>query len=267
MNKKLFPNTILQALLLPILMVIFSGLSVFLKKIFFTNTPVEFEMLIEASFIFLALIAFIHLINIKKKITYNFSLKHIGLIPIPLIILLSFQLGIFAPLAKLIFSFTHPDIIPSNPFNSIASILSIVILVPIFEEIIFRGYILKGFLSTYSSRKAIIASAIIFGVVHLYPYQIIGTIPLGLFFGWIYYKTRSIGITIILHSFTNLVGLFTGWLHFRYGNKTIESISDIYGDYSIYMIIVAIVIFTFSLRVFIRQMKLFQNNKTTVVTA
>jgi hypothetical protein len=268
MNKKLFPNTILQALSLPILLGIFSSLSILLKEMFFKNAPVEVVMLIGVGFGFLALIAFIHLINIKRKITYNFSLKHIGLIPIPLIILLSFQLGINTPLAKLIFTFTHPDIIPSNPFNSISSILSVLMLAPIFEEIIFRGYILKGFLSTYPSRKAIIASAIIFGIVHFYPYQIIGAIPIGLFFGWIYYKTRSLGITIILHSFTNLIALFTGWLHFKYGNQTIESISDIYGDYSIYMIIVAIVIFTFSLRVFIQKMKLFHvDNKIEIVTA
>jgi membrane protease YdiL (CAAX protease family) len=268
MSKKLYPNTILQALSLPILFVILGSPSIFLKKIFFKDAPVEIVMLIGVGFSFLALIAFIHLVNIKKKITYNFSLKYIGLIPIPLIILLSFQLGIYTPLAKLIFSFTNPDIIPSNPINSITSILSALILAPIFEEIIFRGYILKGFLSTYSSKKAIIVSAIFFGLVHFYPYQIIGVIPLGLFFGWIYYKTGSIGITIILHSFTNLIGLFTGWVNLKYGSQTIGSINDIYGGYSIYIIIIAVASCVFFLRFFIKNMKSFQTkNIIEVVTA
>jgi len=267
MNKKLFPSTILQALLLLILFMIFGSSGILIKEIFLKNANVEVVMLISVGFSFLAVIAFIHLINIKKKITYNFSLKYIGLIPIPLIILITFQLGIYTPLSKLIFSFTNPDIIPLNPFSSIVSLLSSLILAPIFEEIIFRGYILRGFLSTYSPIKAIISSAIIFGLVHFYPYQIIGAIPLGVFFGWIYYKTKSIGITIILHSFVNFIGLFSGWLHFKYGNQTIESISDIYGNYSIYMIIVATASFVFFLHRFIQKMKLFHvDNEIEIIT-
>jgi len=265
--KNIFSSTILQALSLLIFFAIFSSTGIFLKEMFFKSAEVGVVMLISVGFSFLAVIASIHLINIKRKITYNFSLKHIQLIPIALIILLSFQLGINTPLSKLIFSFTNPDIIPLNPFNSIVSLLSSLILAPIFEEIIFRGYILKGFLSTYSSRKAIIASAIIFGLVHFYPHQIIGAIPLGLFFGWVYYKTRSIGITIILHFFTNLTGLITGWLHFEFGNQTIRLFNDIYGNYSIYIIIVAIMIFAFLLRLFIKNMKSFQTEGNTEVVA
>ena len=44
-----------------------------------------------------------------------------------------------------------------------------IIVAPIFEELLFRGIILNGLLNKYknNSKKAIIYSAIIFGMVHL----------------------------------------------------------------------------------------------------
>ena len=49
----------------------------------------------------------------------------------------------------------------------IYSFITIVILAPILEELLFRGIILEAFLKNYSPWKAIIWSSIIFGVFRL----------------------------------------------------------------------------------------------------
>ena len=81
-----------------------------------------------------------------------------------------------------------------------------VIFAPILEEILLRGIILNGLLQRYSPSKAIIWSAIIFGVMHMNPVQAVGAFALGLPLGWLYYRTQSLWPCIFLHFVNNLVG-------------------------------------------------------------
>ena len=96
--------------------------------------------------------------------------------------------------------------------HSLPAILMLVIAAPICEELLFRGIILNGLLKRYSPQKAIMWSAIIFGVVHLNPWQFIAAVALGLFMGWIYYRTGSLFATMFIHFVANGTGLVLGWL-------------------------------------------------------
>lgn len=84
-------------------------------------------------------------------------------------------------------------------------ILLAVIMAPLFEEIIFRGIIQKGLLNTgLKPWKAILISAILFGMVHGNPWQFVGAVLLGTVLGLVYYKTKSLLLPILLHAFNNL---------------------------------------------------------------
>ncbi len=96
--------------------------------------------------------------------------------------------------------------------HSLASILMLVVAAPIFEELLFRGIILDGLLKHYSPHKAIIWSAVMFGIVHLNPWQFLAALALGLFMGWIYYRTGSLLATMFIHFVANGTGVFLGWL-------------------------------------------------------
>ncbi|MCP4523989.1 MAG: CPBP family intramembrane metalloprotease [Candidatus Gracilibacteria bacterium] len=85
--------------------------------------------------------------------------------------------------------------------------LFIVIVVPITEEVIFRGIILKGLSCHCSSIKAILYSSILFSLFHLNPYQFISSFLGGLFLGHLYLKTNSIIPSIIAHAFFNLFSI------------------------------------------------------------
>lgn len=85
----------------------------------------------------------------------------------------------------------------------LAGYLAVGIAAPILEELIFRGIILKAYLTHYSPTKAIVFSALIFGIAHLNPWQFAAAFTIGLIIGWVYYYTRSIWPGIFIHFINN----------------------------------------------------------------
>lgn len=87
--------------------------------------------------------------------------------------------------------------------NDLFSVIMLVVAAPVLEEILCRAIVLKGLLSNYSPRKAIILSAVFFGLIHLNPWQAIPAFVAGLWLGWIFYKTRSVIPGILVHATIN----------------------------------------------------------------
>lgn len=90
--------------------------------------------------------------------------------------------------------------------TGIFTFLAMVIAAPILEELIFRGIILDGLLKNYSPIKAILISSFLFGLVHLNPWQFVTGLLFGIFCGWVYYRSRSLSLSIIIHMVANLSG-------------------------------------------------------------
>jgi uncharacterized protein len=95
----------------------------------------------------------------------------------------------------------------------IVSILLVGIIPAFVEEMLFRGVILSGFRGNYSMRKAIIISSLLFGIVHLNPWQFISAFIIGVFSAWICIKAKSIVLSIYIHLFNNLLAVLS--LKFR----------------------------------------------------
>ena len=88
--------------------------------------------------------------------------------------------------------------------DSWGSVFTTVVLAALLEEWLMRGVALKGMLlKGYSPKSAIIWSALIFGIMHLNPWQAIPAFLLGCFFGWVYWRTRCLWLTIFLHAVNN----------------------------------------------------------------
>ena len=86
-------------------------------------------------------------------------------------------------------------------------ILSVCIIAPIIEEVIFRGIILNGMLKRYNPSTAIIISSLLFALIHGNLHQEINAFLLALIIGCIYYKTHSLYLTIYCHFFNNTASL------------------------------------------------------------
>jgi membrane protease YdiL (CAAX protease family) len=93
--------------------------------------------------------------------------------------------------------------------NDTPTFLSAVVAAPFAEEWLCRGVILKGLLTHYSPRKAIIWSAVLFGVLHLNPWQAIPAFCIALAIGWVYWRTRSLWLCIFMHAVNNGIAFLT----------------------------------------------------------
>jgi membrane protease YdiL (CAAX protease family) len=91
----------------------------------------------------------------------------------------------------------------------IAVSILLVGIVPAFvEEMLFRGVILNGFKGNYSQKKAIIISSLLFGIIHLNPWQFVTAFIIGIISAWICLKIESIILSIYIHLFNNMVTVF-----------------------------------------------------------
>ncbi|MDR1029701.1 MAG: CPBP family intramembrane metalloprotease [Treponema sp.] len=89
-------------------------------------------------------------------------------------------------------------------------IISIILVgvIPAFcEEMFFRGILLTGFQENYSEKKAVLMSALLFGIIHLNPWQFVSAFIIGIFSAWICIKTRSIVLSIYIHIFNNIIAV------------------------------------------------------------
>ena len=94
--------------------------------------------------------------------------------------------------------------------NFIINFICVSIFAPFFEEWLCRGMVLRGLLN-YKRKDgskgmkpvwAIIISALFFAFIHLNPWQAIPAFALGCLFGYVYYRTGSLKLTMLMH-FTN----------------------------------------------------------------
>lgn len=83
------------------------------------------------------------------------------------------------------------------------SVLTIVVAAPVLEEILMRGIILDGFLKRYRPVVAIFWSALIFGAIHFNIWQGVSAFSFGLLAGWLYWRSGSLLLCMVLHAFGN----------------------------------------------------------------
>jgi membrane protease YdiL (CAAX protease family) len=106
--------------------------------------------------------------------------------------------------------------------------LSLLISFPsIFEEAVFRGIVLTVFLNKYSERRSILFSSIGFGLMHALNLlngadlvwimgQIVWAFLIGLFYGYVFVRTRSLLPSMIVHYLGNVfIGSLVGYIQAR----------------------------------------------------
>lgn len=88
--------------------------------------------------------------------------------------------------------------------------IAVGVLVPIAEEMVFRGAILRTLLNLCGHRwrwGAIVLSALLFGLAHGNMAQLLNATLLGWLLGWLYYRSGSIAPGIVFHMVNNSVAV------------------------------------------------------------
>ena len=120
--------------------------------------------------------------------------------------------------------------------NFFLNFLLVSLFAPFFEEWLCRGMILRGLLGNKMKPVwAIVISAAFFAFIHLNPWQAIPAFLLGCLFGYVYYKTGSLQLTMLMHFTNNTFALVMSNID---SLKDVESLTEVLGS-QLYWIIVA----------------------------
>ena len=91
---------------------------------------------------------------------------------------------------------------PSTNYELVLMFLTIAVIPAFVEEFLFRGLILSNLLP-YGRVTAILASALLFGIMHQNAEQFLYATAAGVVIGWVYVRTNSIWPCILLHFCNN----------------------------------------------------------------
>jgi membrane protease YdiL (CAAX protease family) len=94
-------------------------------------------------------------------------------------------------------------------------LVAVVVVTPIGEETLFRGFLFRGWLRTPGEAwPVIIATSALWAIIHIqYDWYVTGQIfAFGLLLGWMRWATGSTLLTILLHALINMEGMFETFL-------------------------------------------------------
>jgi len=98
----------------------------------------------------------------------------------------------------------HQVMTPKGWKQILTALLALVVIVPICEELLFRGLLLRGLNHTYGAIPALLVSSILFGLSHFrLPTAILPATAAGLLLGLVVLRRGSIWPSIALHAAVN----------------------------------------------------------------
>lgn len=97
---------------------------------------------------------------------------------------------------------------PESTLGFILLILAIVVIAPIGEELLFRGFLQQILEQSWNdTTRSILVTALVFAVIHMNAYWFIQIYFLGILLGFLAWKTKSVIPSLILHSVNNGLAL------------------------------------------------------------
>jgi membrane protease YdiL (CAAX protease family) len=145
-------------------------------------------------------------LRLKRTTSPSFILFLILLIGIIYIIEL-FAYYVYIPLVGSTPYEVNYDQFLQNDYEFVIFVIVSITLLPVAEELLFRGFIQKTFEIRYVPIIAIFITSFLFALYHLNPWQFPFILLLGIVFGFAAFKTDSILPPIFMHACTNLIGL------------------------------------------------------------
>lgn len=193
-------------------MLSFIVMPIFMYSMYFDYSIITAFVTMLVSFVTGLIMVYFLSSTFKRKIKdLKFSFKPKETIDtIAMMYFLNYAIGIIgALLSKFGFPDTSLDFSLSGGFlYNLFTFISVVILAPIFEELIFRGTILQV-LSKYNKVFAILVTSLLFGLLHLNMTQAVPAFFMSLILCYMCLKTDSLLVTILAHAGNNLLALMS----------------------------------------------------------
>lgn len=148
-----------------------------------------------------------------KGLAMHYSASFLGNI---ILLLFNFFLAFFSA------EIPHVEVGSQDLIYFIINVIEVAIIAGVTEEIIFRGIICNA-LARYNKGFAVVVSALIFALMHLNLDQAVPAFLIGICFGYIYLRSGSLLVTILIHIINNFLALLLTSL----GDSFIVSIMSI----------------------------------------
>ena len=137
------------------------------------------------------------------------------------------------------------------------TLISVSIFAPLFEEWLCRGVILRGLLQKTHPVSAILVSAVFFAVLHMNPWQALPAFILGALFGFIYYKTGSLKLTMLMHCVNNTLSVVVSRIP---GLEDVEFFAQVMSPWAYVLVVLAFAVVLASGLVIMRSIPLKEGN-------
>ena len=132
-------------------------------------------------------------------------------------------------------------------------LISVSVFAPFFEEWLCRGIILRGLLKKVKPTWAIVISAAIFGLIHGNLWQAIPAFLIGVILGYVYYKTGSLKLTMLMHCVNNTLSVIVSRIP---AFKDVEFFADVMSPWAYVTVIIAFTVVLASGLIIIRSIPL-----------
>lgn len=198
------------------LLLLFVGFLVQRYELYLGLLVTEYILILIPSIIFIKLRG----LSLKRVLRLNgFTFKQ--LVYTILMVLFSYPIAVFLNLIVMniinLFTEFMPTTvpIPVTPREFLISFIVIAVTPGICEEVMFRGPILSAY-ESLGYKKAIIISALLFGIFHFNITNLVGPTFLGMVLGVVALKSNTIFLPMIGHTLNNTIALSIGYFATKY---------------------------------------------------
>lgn len=96
---------------------------------------------------------------------------------------------------------------PRSGAGIVLFVLVAVVMAPLFEEVVFRGFLFRGFANSWGWVWGAVVSSAIFGIAHLQLDVFVPLAVLGFALAWVYRRTGSLWTCVAMHAVFNAVAV------------------------------------------------------------
>jgi len=108
---------------------------------------------------------------------------------------------------------TERLLVQANSPGEFLFVIAVVALVPaLSEELLFRGLVQRN-LEAFAGWRGAVLTGLVFGVYHFNPFTLVPLAALGIYFGFIVYRSGNITLSMSAHFFNNFVACAAMYLH------------------------------------------------------
>jgi hypothetical protein len=117
---------------------------------------------------------------------------------------------------KDLFEETYRILVGAESVPEFVFVVLIVAVVPaLAEEFLFRGIVQRSMEESVGGLRGAILAGVIFGAFHMNPFSLVPLVALGIFFGYLVFRSRNITLAVAAHFFNNFIACTATYLKLR----------------------------------------------------